>query len=640
MMRRRAAFSSCALMLALIADASPGARKELKMPLSALTGDDPCLDDLSSDRAECGTALLQSGSHRSPSKEASGSARKVLRKPGVSASSPAKAATYVLEDMRQLVTEVKLEQRKPSEVQDHLTQYVNLLEVEAGSKVQEDLVEHSRLLKEHVASFSSCDADLQGRLESGNKLRSMHSSWSRLHEDCRRNELQLAERLAKCQGESSASHVCAGAERFLSEKKSECDTLQKSMHAANCARTSQVSGVCEMYELCRQGMSIAYTSAKHSVQAWERHHKAEGLAAATLHCFAEVSRTAEHANWLADLQLCEEKANTTLQPMEFEEIPAAIACSPVTEDDTPCQEELSASSAATAGLDADLSREVVAGVSLMQEGIERATVALPKGMHEAFFGALATPVALVVVVVTFLMLMVRCFGVLREKHAESKQLQADALCISSQTSTPDASDAWLCQELIVPRKSRCSISVPRLGLEEGALRSALVTDKMGQPLFKASLAAIQAPSKAGAEQLTLSRQDGTVLVSCSLVLPTGKSRGRCDIMRRDGSLFASLDWHEQRVTWLSWLSVRKRNEPSAFVLKGAEAKAWHFRVVDEVAGGRERHLLDELRRPVARASLSESETAHILQIEVSSERTADLGLVLATLLAVDRLASA
>jgi len=382
-------------------------------------------------------------------------------------------------------------------------------------------------------------------------------------------------------------------------------------------------------------MSMAYSSAKHSAHAWEQQHQADGLAAATVHCFAEVSRATDHATWLVELDACQEKANGTLSPMRFEDEPSAMACLATSEDDTPCQEEISAS-AASAGLDADLSREVVAGVSLMQEGIERATVAIPKDVHEAFFGALATPVALVVVLLTFLTLMMRCFGLIRARSAESKQLQADALCISSQTPAASAEsfdDAFLCQELIVPMRSKCSISVPRLGLEEGALRSALVTDKMGQSLFKASLSVAD---QEHAEQLMLMRQDGTVLATCSLALPLGKSRGRCDIMRRDGSLFASLDWHERRVTWFSWFSAASKHDKSAFVLKGAVAKAWHLRVEDkDAAGVQERWLVDELRRPVARVNAK----LDALQIEVSSETTADLGLVTATLLAVDRLVS-
>ncbi|CAE8656276.1 unnamed protein product [Polarella glacialis] len=717
----------------------------MKMPAWVLTDDDPCLDD----HAQCGTALIQRGnSHRPAQREllkkeavlttASATSRKVKapqqisKNLSLSSSSPSAisakertAASLLLADMRQLITKVKLRLLTSSQVRHLADEYAKLLETGAMPKINLGYQEQQKLLQAHAAGFDRCDADLQGRIETGTQLEAMRNGWSQLHQDCRTHERRLQIELTRCnehlnalrdqkeaeckainateatpaaaggellvqqkrqcqdasQGYIDQWSICEEGQRFFDTKRSECDSSQQSMHTSNCARVSQVSGICDTYDLCRAGMILAYTSAKEATRAWERYHKAESLAVVTIRCFADsLGKSENNSVVLMQMEHCEQQvANASLFNLEYKDVPPPMACDAV--EASPCVVKLSSgrvsppaerSKAVASAVFADESAEAeaVAGISFVQEGIERATGAFPEDMHKAFFGPMATPVALTLMLLTVLMLMIRCSALVREKreqHAaraaeQSGSLPVDAWCISSHSSPANldglvprdqmAQDGrWLCPELVVPRNSKCIINAPRLGAEGLATQNALVTDKMGQLLFTASHSCVE-PGELKTdndidEKLSLTRQDGTVLVTCHLVLPKGaggRKRARCYVLQRDGGLFATLGWDDGRITWLSRITRRASDKPSAFVLAPASG-AWQLRVLESNNSvGGHFSVVDQLSRPVAGAELGRPESSdfggcnrNFFRVEVNSLCNTDLGLVTAVILAADRL---
>eukprot|EP00931_Biecheleriopsis_adriatica_P041256 TRINITY_DN23604_c0_g1_i1.p1 TRINITY_DN23604_c0_g1~~TRINITY_DN23604_c0_g1_i1.p1 ORF type:complete len:677 (+),score=176.49 TRINITY_DN23604_c0_g1_i1:138-2168(+) len=646
--------------------------KGMNMPASVLTDDDPCLDDLSGEHTECGTALVQSAMERHRT------AKKTLHRVKSNAAMPkeVKGPVLLLDAVRQVVT--KESSTSLQEAKSLLAEHAALLEAEAASTLSEASEKHQNLLKAHVASFAQCDTDLHGRMDMGQKLQAIHSGWTRLHEGCHGQEQKLSELVDGCKLHLTASKDgthgaelsgCQEEKALLETKRSECQSLLQSVRTAYCARASQVSGICDMYDLCRAGMSMAYASAKGAAISWEGSHATDLRAVATLQCFTQSLIETDSDGVLLKLDDCEQKArNTSFFQLDYPEPPQPLACSAESPGDSSCLEEISAARdaqvekklAATKttaeAVIADLSSEVVGGVSLMQEGLERATVELPKEINQAFLGPLATPVSMLVALVTVLGLMARCMLYQEGKRQRASQetkasspLPVNAWCISSQEAAA-ASDAaslqsdgsWLCYELVVPRQSKCTVSTARIVIGEGGLPwSSVVTDKLGQPLFRATLADAK---DSEAEVLTLSRQDGTVLARCQVTLPKakGKRHGTCDILDRCGGLFATLEWDHGKASWFSWLSSSKKREPGSFILKAAKStKGWQLR---PGSGGDDPLLsiLDASRRPVAeveqsRAGDSGESGLETLRIDVNNSSDTDLGLVTAAVLIADRL---
>jgi hypothetical protein len=290
----------------------------------------------------------------------------------------------------------------------------------------------------------------------------------------------------------------------------------------------------------------------------------------------------------------------------------------------------------------------------MQQDAESVSMVLPKQMrqwHQGLFRPLATPISMLVVMLTILILMIRCSSYLfaRSKHAEL--LAVDAWCSKSADSLNAqtvgiqlaATGDSVCPELIVPARSKCAVMLSRLGMQEGASRVAQVTDKLGQPLFKASLVSStdQAAFGNATEKLMLTTQDGTVLMTCLLSLPKGKSDGHCAFVRRDGTHFASMLWDNGNVTLLSRLVARKRDEEGAFVVKSDQKSLLRILPIPSGTGNGLVRLSDALRRSVAEADFQEANLAgrchEVVRIEVCSECAIDLGLVTAAVIAVDRL---
>eukprot|EP00439_Symbiodinium_sp_Y106_P070006 s1772_g12.t1 len=168
------------------------------------------------------------------------------------------------------------------------------------------------------------------------------------------------------------------------------------------------------------------------------------------------------------------------------ELPAALECNARSEEQGLCEElepaetwEQSASSFSPQALGADLAKEV-AGVSFMQEGIERAD-ALPRHLHKVLMDSMVS-VPMFLALFTLVMLWARCTVALtsREQKEPSTPSAVDAWCVQGAEAECDAK--WLCHELMVPRNSRCAVTVPRM-LKEGPW-TAVVSDKMGQCMFK------------------------------------------------------------------------------------------------------------------------------------------------------------
>lgn len=673
---------------------SAAAAKPAKMPSFVLTEDDPCLDDLSGARAECGTALLQSSnsrrhanlapesetSHKQDSGKLPDPSRKIPTRyaavTDLSLRSPNKAVS-LLEQIRQRIAQAKVGKQTTHDVGRLAGSFVKLIEAETMPKIHAGFREHQALLQASANAFDRCDADLQGRVETGHQLKSVFIRSSRLHEECHSSELELGRKLQICkqqrtllqesmQDQAEQSDACHEVRKHLEAKTTECKSLERSKRTANCARASQVSGICDMYDICRASMALAYGSTKEAAAAWESYHKTELLAASAIRCFAESN--ADTSLELATLQLkfedCEQKAaNASFSRFDYQDLPIRMECIELgASDDAPCAEEISAAKTSLAAAD-DAQRsnwrklpqsEAVTGLSLMQQELESVSMSLPKQVyrwHNAFFGPWATPISLTVVVLTMLMLIVRCSIYLDHKRAKrSEHLAVDAWCIKSQGSTNSktstlelsASSKLLCHELVVPARSKCAVMLPRLGMGHGA-SSVQVTDKLGQPLFRASLAASAEHCASGeaSEKLTLTLQDGTVLMTCLLIPPKGRSEGHCDFLQRDGKLFASMTWDSGKVTWLSRLFKRSQPEEGAFIVKDDATPFLRVLPTMSTVGHGPVRISDALRRSVAQAEYKKSGTSghcqETIHIEVSSESTVDLGFMTAAVVAVDRL---
>lgn len=655
-----------------------------KMPTSVLTDDDPCLDDLSGERAECGTALLQSRNSRRQAKgsgvkkKTSGGPDKASDASDSSLPAPIKA-TSLLQQMKERIGEVVAGGQSASEVGQLAGTYVKLIEAAAIlPSIQASFKEHQSLLQKQVESFGRCDADLQGRVETDHQLRAVHSRWSRLHEDCRNNARELGQELQRCkqqhalvqegvQKQADQSNACHEAQRFLETKIAECESLQRSMHTANCARASQVSGICDMYSLCRASMALAYGSAKEAAKAWESDHKTELLAVSAIRCSAERSigdSTQDGLAMLRVLEDCEQHAsNTTIANFDYPDLPPPMECVDTSPGDAPCAEEINAAKIGmVAADDARLSEGARVhpsgaseGLSLMQQDAESASMVLPKQInqwHQGLFKPLATPTSMLVVALTILMLMIRCSSYFYEKRSKKSELLAvDAWCIKSQDNANtqtmgiqlSAATDCACPELMVPARSKCAVMLSRLGMQEGAPRTTQVTDKLGQPLFKASLASSTEEAAFGkaTEKLMLTTQDGTVLVTCLLALPRGQSDGHCAFVRRDGTHFASMLWDNGNVSLFSRLVARKKDEAGAFVVKSEQKALLRVLPMQSGTGKGPIRVTDGLQKSVAEAEFQEVNLTgrchEAVRIEVGSESAVDLGLVTAAVVAVDRL---
>eukprot|EP00913_Durusdinium_trenchii_P001157 g1064.t1 len=106
------------------------------------------------------------------------------------------------------------------------------------------------------------------------------------------------------------------------------------------------------------------------------------------------------------------------------------------------------------------------------------------------------------------MLLVRCWMTLRGVRPSAPK-SVDAWCVSRLETklSLENEEGWLCAELVVPKKSHCTIFVPDIGRNGG---TALVTDKMGQTMFRSSTVEVD-----GELQISLRRPNGQMLANGS-----------------------------------------------------------------------------------------------------------------------------
>mmetsp|Transcript_115860 Transcript_115860/g.300355 ORF Transcript_115860/g.300355 Transcript_115860/m.300355 type:complete len:531 (+) Transcript_115860:110-1702(+) len=365
-------------------------------------------------------------------------------------------------------------------------------------------------------------------------------------------------------------------------------------------------------------------------------------------------------------------------------------------------------------------------VSFMQERIQHVSAVFPRGVHEALLGTAAAQTATALTSLTAIVLLARCVLLCREKrrvHVEANDFQhpldasttgsttkSDDLCPlaplaaakaaaaaavaaaaafparsllpESSMGTPssagggssgsaaatdapgDASQAWLCPELLVPKRSRCIIAVPILPpapRPEAALATPtvarVVTDRVGQPLFRTCVSRLpkrqdvlegEGAETGHTEQLTIARHDGTCLAECHLHLPDGpasRKRVECNILQRDGQVFACLRQEHAKVSWISQVLRMKHHaapeSTEAFnFVSAASPAAWQLRVQGNPAE-RKVNMVDGMGRTLATVDRSTSfgfdtRGQEFYRVETNSELDTDLGLVTLVLLAMDR----
>ncbi|CAJ1403498.1 unnamed protein product [Effrenium voratum] len=607
----------------LLVDFAAASYKEVRAPPSVLFDDDPCADGSSSIGSfQCGTALLQSSNGR----------RAPRQVPGKKAALQQTEAAALWAAVSELAELAAYNASLMGELRLMTGHAAKQMEAKAPH-LQRQRDQRLKLLQEHLESFALCDNDLRSRQEAAQRLNATYVEWSLVHkagatglafvfkkwfQECERQERELKADLSKCLSPARGpQQKCEEEERRLHRKLAECSSLAQVMQSTRCSRASQVAGICDMYKVCRSGMSMAYAKAQKAAQAHHDAQKADWLGLQAVQCLQGVLSEGVNSSQLAlELENCRKAPGPPSQ-----DPPPALEC--VEMEDSPCVEETGMGHPRPDGVDADLAKEAAGGVSLMQEGIEM-DVVLPHTMQQAFFGPLATPVCLMVTEFTVLMLIVRCLLTLREKREVDAPKSVDAWCVNSQEGADSPANGWLCAELMVPRRSRCAISVPRMCQQSGW--SALVTDKMGQTLFRASTAQVDDEL-----QLSLSRLDGSVLALCHMQQEKETGRHCCHIFQGGISLFASMAWEDAQASWFSRASA----EEGAFVVR-SETSQTLMRV--SASNGTPLVLRDGLGRPVAEVQRSEHPAT--LRIEVNSESSTDLGLVTAAALFVDSLQSA
>lgn len=541
------------MSIAYLADA-----KEIQAPASVLFVDDAAMD---SEEIQCATALLQSSKGHRPASTSGG-------------------WEAAWRSFRQTV-----ESRETS-----VEESVNVLRSKLPS-LQEDPGLRD-LVHQHFESFALCDAQLKSSLDAGNQLNTTYQQWKEVQDTCSSQEKQLASEVAACRDLPcrEASH------QRLHEKRAECSSIGHAAKAARCLRSDK-GGICEAYQTCRKSMSLAFSRA---AEALRHSFPKKGLTTARWALEAVRCLEAQTARLGAELakeelvralDACEHRASALVEVRP----PPALPCEEVKQEEG-CDETSSLQDLAGV-LDEDL----VSGVSFMQE---EDSVLLP--MHQALASPLATPVCLLLAFFTLAMLLVRCWMTLRGVRPSAPK-SVDAWCVSRLETklSPENEEGWLCAELVVPKKSHCTIFVPDIGRNGG---TALVTDKMGQTMFRSSTVEVD-----GELQISLRRPNGQMLANGQL---SGQSS--CQIFQ-GAEPFASIEWEDAQRSWFS------KSMPGAFTVRSSSGVVL-LRV--ENVDGALRFSDDFGAVGVAKHE------AGILRVEVRSERNTDLGLVTLSALSI------
>lgn len=558
-------------------------RPEVRAPASVLF-EDGC------DGSECGTALLQSSMHGHRQADS-----KVKR---TAAESVQEAVVFW-----QNLTET-LGAPEPRDLQGAM-KTGKTLRLQLTSPEDAKLLQ---LLREHVEGFAFCDSQLQQILSHAERLESGARQWMELHQRCTHQAEVL---------QQDPAHD----PRQLKEKVAECTGLNQVLRTTQCARATHISGMCDTYQTCRRTVSLASSRARASVhQSWKATHglKAQWVVEA-LRCLEDQWQSGVREQSVLQLALhsCEHKAKELLKHQD----PPALHCNQTLPQEVQGCEDVSQPLGSI--LDRDTTKEMaVSGVSLMQETIEltnspeEETPALLE-LQEALAGPLATPICMLVAFFTLSMLGVRCWMTgIRPGQKDASPKSVDAWCVNSLEKLADADQAWLCGELVVPKKTSCSIHVPVKTTGSGT-----VTDKMGQSMFRTSRAELAN----GEIQLVLRRCGDSAVLASACHCPLGQSTQSWQIYQGSGDdLFASMEWEEVQSSWFSKSS-------GAFVVRNPQRGALLRLSPSAATASRSVALCDGFGRPVATA---QGDAAAEVRIEVRSDSNTDLGLVTLAALAI------
>lgn len=652
-----------AICLVVITYALSAQRGEAQLGQPWLELDDPCTG--AGEEGSCSSAFLQMGLQGRSLRQLHTETREEPRDEAPSAQ---------LESLRKALKKGQ----KGADARQWVKQYLSQIEKEVIPSLTSAQKLHKQLLQDHFASFHRCDADLEARQKFAALLQTAVKGWTQLHEECTakhamlqkhgsdcRVQLSLAQQeaqkhCAKAQGEEQSracedallaveaqEQHCAKHSRLVTSKATECDMAHASVKSADCARATQMSGICHAYAACRSGMDAAYHQALDAATAWQESHKEDWLAIQSLRCFSQKLGP----DSLHILEQCGANAGVKL-------LDAAQASPP----QQPCQVPPESPCAAQSGpLQA---RRLPA--SFFQSSMETSSEKMPGGVRAALFGALVTPAALLVVAVTFLAAVGRSMMIVTPEVEERK-----SLCLSSGASFGNAPRGslgasqpglgpaldfgrWLCPELVVPKSGRCQVHFPALremSFESGS-PSFPVMDKLGQPLLRASLLRLAEPDPRrkdvlARELLSLTRHDGTVLATCRMTRFKAQSGSRveCEILQRDGKLFASLATANCSWTWMARFFPQRVAPTSAseieLVFQSASPGLWSLRVQSScTTRSPSLTVLDQEGRLVAAADRGAGGPQRALDLfraEVSNQVETDLGLITTVLLSSDRL---
>eukprot|EP00435_Cladocopium_sp_Y103_P024201 s2535_g5.t3 len=568
-------------------------RPEVRAPASVLF-EDGCLDG-----GECGTALLQSSMHGH---------RQAESKVKTKAASVEEAVVF-WQNLTQMLADAELKDLHGA------MKTGKTLRLQLTSQEDPKLLQ---LLRGHVEGFAFCDAQLQRILTHAERLESSARQWMELHQTCTHQADLLKQ--------DPTEH------RQLQEKTAECTALNQVLRTTQCERASHISGICDTYQTCRRSVSLASSRARAAVhRSWSAafHGSKAQWVVDALRCFEDQWQSGVREQSVLQLALhtCEHKAKELLKHQD----PPALHCNQTLPQEVQGCEDLLQAKVLGSILDRDLTKEMATGgVSLMQEGIELtepppAEAEQPPALlevQEALAGPLATPICMLVAFFTLSMLGVRCWmtGLVRPGRDASPK-SVDAWCVNSLEKLADADHAWLCGELVVPKRTSCSIFVP--SQPNG---TSLVTDKMGQSMFRTSRAELAN----GEIQLVLRRcGDSSAVLATACHCPLGKTKSWQIYQGSGDDLFASMEWEEVQTSWFS------KSSSGAFVVRNQQRSALlRLAPLAPLRGGGDAslQLCDAFGRPVAVAKGDAARAE--LRIEVKSDSNTDLGLVTLAALAI------
>jgi len=500
------------------------------------------------------------------------------------------------------------------------------------------------------------------------------------------------------QDHEEQSVICEQMQGTHRQKLVRCDSLLLSVETAGCAHASSITGICDGYEHCAAGSELLRRSGQDVYEDWVHNSQHEWSAVEAVRCLSQVLGNNSMVNTsdgiLTEISRCQDlPMNSTRLEIALDSPTrsgnSTFARSCPTLKASPCKAirraprhpshpstvPSAAEVAARAALMQDSAAEDAdeVGVSLMQGRPQDVTSSMPPKMYVLMLplsSALATPYVTSLTVLAALMMLLRCSTTMHAAQEENRTAQAKRKQTGSDQLHPDISQEGaeeaqeagshlLCPELCVPYASSCTIAIPvtPTGGNEVSV-SLTITDKLGQPLFGVSLLrTVTKPDKevkgTFLEHLVLSAQDGTVLATCQLRLPSSgdsKDQAQCHILQRNGRLFA---WLKKDTTSVlskgSWLfrapeKAAPESNAESLVFAVAEPTVGKLKVQGDFAE-RSLSITDASNQTLAKITRNSKQAFDTggrvyYKAEVGHARgITDLGLIASIVLVTDRLLS-